>query len=79
MPVQIAIYGLYGFHNGLRMEVCPEVWEQINELSLLRIEGACYEVRGLFQHGAAHYLNVRLCPNPHLYRPEAELVHLARA
>jgi hypothetical protein len=76
MSQRVFIYGLYGRHQKLELDLDTEKLCHLQEQRFLQVDDCCYEVQGLFQRGHDHYINVRYCPNPHLRYGEQEPVYL---
>jgi len=73
MPVQI--FGLFGQHQGLELELRDKSTDSIKEEALFDYKNRCYEIQSFSLSGPRRYINVRQIPNPGLY-PSKERVQI---
>ena len=65
MPVRI--FGLFGLHHGLEIELKSKVKESIQEEAFFDYNNRSYEIQSYSLTGSRRYINVRQIPNPGLY------------
>ena len=74
MPVRI--FGLFGLHHGLEIELKSKVKESIQEEAFFDYKERSYEIQRYSLTGTRRYINVRQIPNPGLYPSKKRLVIL---
>ena len=77
MPVRI--FGLFGLHHGLEIELKSKVKESIQEEAFFDYNNRCYEIQSYSLTGSRRYINVRQIPNPGLYPSKKKLEILPEA
>ena len=77
MPVRI--FGLFGLHHGLEIELKSKVKELIQEEAFFDYNNRSYEIQSYSLTGSRRYINVRQIPNPGLYPSKITLVILPEA
>ncbi len=65
--LSVRIYGLFGQHQGVELDLEEQIVETLKEEELLNYGDKCYEIKSLINTGSKRYINVRLIPNPQLY------------
>ena len=71
MPVRI--FGLFGLHHGLEIELKSKVKESIQEEAFFDYKDRSYEIQSYSLTGTRRYINVRQIPNPGLYPTKKRL------
>ena len=71
MPVRI--FGLFGQHHGLELELKHKLAKSIRREVLFDYENRCYEIQSFSLTGNRRYMNVRQIPNPGLYPSKERL------
>ena len=71
MPVRI--FGLFGLHHGLEIELKSKVKESIQEEAFFDYKNRSYEIQSYSLTGTRRYINVRQIPNPGLYPTKKRL------
>ena len=71
MPVRI--FGLFGLHHGLEIELKSKVKESIQEEAFFDYNNRSYEIQSYSLTGSRRYINVRQIPNPGLYPSKKKL------
>ena len=71
MPVRI--FGLFGLHHGLEIELKSKVKESIQEEAFFDYNNRSYEIQSYSLTGTRRYINVRQIPNPGLYPTKKRL------
>ena len=71
MPVRI--FGLFGLHHGLEIELKSKVKESIQEEAFFDYKDRSYEIQSYSLTGNRRYINVRQIPNPGLYPSKKRL------
>ena len=71
MPVRI--FGLFGLHHGLEIELKSKVKESIQEEAFFDYKNRSYEIQSYSLTGTRRYINVRQIPNPGLYPSKKRL------
>ena len=71
MPVRI--FGLFGLHHGLEIELKSKVKESIQEEAFFDYKNRSYEIQSYSLTGNRRYINVRQIPNPGLYPTKKRL------
>ena len=71
MPVRI--FGLFGLHHGLELELKSKVKESIQEEAFFDYNNRSYEIQSYSLTGSRRYINVRQIPNPGLYPSKKKL------
>jgi len=77
MPVRI--FGLFGLHHGLEIELKSQIKESIQEEVFFDYKDRCYEIQSYSLTGSRRYINVRQIPNPGLYPSKKRLEILSEA
>ena len=77
MPVRI--FGLFGLHHGLEIELKSKVKESIQEEAFFDYNNRSYEIQSYSLTGSRRYINVRQIPNPGLYPSKKKLEILPEA
>ena len=77
MPVRL--FGLFGLHHGLDIELKSKVKESIQEEALFDYNNRSYEIQSYSLTGSRRYINVRQIPNPGLYPSKKKLEILPEA
>ena len=77
MPVRI--FGLFGLHHGLEIELKSQIKESIQEEVCFDYKDRCYEIQSYSLTGSRRYINVRQIPNPSLYPSKKRLEILSEA
>ena len=77
MPVRI--FGLFGLHHGLEIELKSQIKESIQEEVCFDYKDRCYEIQSYSLTGSSRYINVRQIPNPGLYPSKKRLEILSEA
>ena len=77
MPVRI--FGLFGLHHGLEIELKSKVKESIQEEAFFDYNNRSYEIQSYSLTGSRRYINVRQIPNPGLYPSKKKLEILSEA
>ena len=77
MPVRI--FGLFGLHHGLEIELESQIKESIQEEVCFDYKDRCYEIQSYSLTGSSRYINVRQIPNPGLYPSKKKLEILPEA
>ena len=77
MPVRI--FGLFGLHHGLEIELKSQIKESIQEEVFFDYKDRCYEIQSYSLTGSSRYINVRQIPNPGLYPSKKRLEILSEA
>ena len=77
MPVRI--FGLFGLHHGLEIELKSQIKESIQEEVCFDYKDRCYEIQSYSLTGSRRYINVRQIPNPGLYPSKKKLEILPEA
>ena len=77
MPVRI--FGLFGLHHGLVIELKSKVKESIQEEAFFDYNNRSYEIQSYSLTGSCRYINVRQIPNPGLYPSKKKLEILPEA
>ena len=77
MPVRI--FGLFGLHHGLEIELKSKVKESIQEEAFFDYKDRSYEIQSYSLTGNRRYINVRQIPNPGLYPSKKRLEILPEA
>ena len=77
MPVRI--FGLFGLHHGLEIELKSKVKESIQEEAFFDYNNRSYEIQSYSLTGSRRYINVRQIPNPGLYPSKIKLEILPEA
>ena len=65
MPVRI--FGLFGLHHGLEIELKSKVKESIQEEAFFDYKDRSYEIQSYSLTGSRRYINVRQIPNTAKY------------
>ena len=71
MPVRI--FGLFGQHDGLELEMRQKLAKSIRKEVLFDYKNRCYEIQSFSLTGTRRYMNVRQIPNPGLYPTKERL------
>ena len=71
MPVRI--FGLFGLHHGLEIELKSKIKESIQEEAFFDYNNRSYEIQSYSLTGSRRYINVRQIPNPGLYPSKKKL------
>ena len=77
MPIRI--FGLFGLHHGLEIELKSQIKESIQEEVFFDYKDRCYEIQSYSLTGSSRYINVRQIPNPSLYPSKKRLEILSEA
>ena len=77
MPIRI--FGLFGLHHGLEIELKSKVKESIQEEAFFDYNNRSYEIQSYSLTGSRRYINVRQIPNPGLYPSKKKLEILPEA
>ena len=77
MPIRI--FGLFGLHHGLEIELKSQIKESIQEEVCFDYKDRCYEIQSYSLTGSSRYINVRQIPNPGLYPSKKRLEILSEA
>ena len=77
MPVRI--FGLFGLHHGLEIELKSKIKESIQEEAFFDYKNRSYEIQSYSLTGSRRYINVRQIPNPGLYPAKKRLEILPEA
>ena len=77
MPVRI--FGLFGLHHGLEIELKSKLKESIQEEAFFDYNNRSYEIQSYSLTGSRRYINVRQIPNPGLYPSKKKLEILPEA
>ncbi|MBC8221040.1 MAG: hypothetical protein H8E67_10810 [Proteobacteria bacterium] len=77
MPVRI--FGLFGQHHGLELELRQKLAKSIRKEILFDYKNRCYEIQSFSLTGSRRYMNVRQIPNPDLYPSKERLQILSTA
>ena len=77
MPVRI--FGLFGLHHGLEIELKSKIKESIQEEAFFDYNNRSYEIQSYSLTGSRRYINVRQIPNPGLYPSKKKLEILPEA
>ena len=77
MPIRI--FGLFGLHHGLEIELKSKIKESIQEEAFFDYNNRSYEIQSYSLTGSRRYINVRQIPNPGLYPSKKKLEILPEA
>ena len=77
MPVRI--FGLFGLHHGLELELREKKLKSIREKVFFDYNNRCYEIQSFSLTGTRRYINVRQIPNPGLYPSKVKVQILSSA